>query len=250
MRRLLIFLAFMFIVLTVLLGLGFNRLVDGTLRPWAESRTATALQAEVRLDRLELKWGRLELTGVQVTRPGELRLRVEQVEVRFSFAGLWRRRLDAVVVRQPELEWQVTGADGGEPVLWPSQPPLQVGAWTVEDGRLLLVLGQDRLLLRQLEAAGNLDSPFTVNASALLGSEPGEALACSGHGLWEGRPELTITSLLWSGNSLLQAPVTITPGSESFEVILTLAQLDDVAATRLLASSSVRPPGRRNWPGG
>jgi len=244
MRRFLIYLGFTLIVLAALLGLRFDRLVDGMLRPWVVTKAATALEGEVHLDRLELGWGRLELTGVQVARPGEFRLRVARVAVRFTIAGLWRRRLESVAVRQPDLEWVGTGVADGGPALWPPQPPLRVGGWTVEEGRLLLTLGRDRLLLRQLEAAGNLDSRYTLEAAAVLGSEPGMALAFSGHGIWEGRPQLTITDLLWSGRSLLQAPVTITPGAESFEVTLALEQLNDAEAARLLAALDRQPP----WP--
>jgi hypothetical protein len=98
--------------------------------------------------------------------------------------------------------------------------------------------------LRQFEAAGSLDSRYTVAAAALLGNEPGVALALSGHGIWEGRPELTVTDLLWSGRPLLQAPVTLVPGAESFEVTLALAQLNDTEAARLLAALEREPP----WP--
>ena len=244
MRRLLIFSGFIVIVLAVLLGLGGNRLIDEMLRPWAVTRAALALNAEVRVDRLALHWGRLELSGVQVTRPGELHLKVERVVVDFSFAGIWRRRLDAVTLHQPDLEWDVTGAGGEKAVPWASQPPLRVRAWTVEAGRLLLTLGKDRLLLRQLEATGNLDARFTVAAAARLGKEPGEALALAGQGNWEGQPELTLTSLLWADRSLLQAPVTLVAGAKSFEVVLALAQLDDTEATRLLAALDRAPP----WP--
>ena len=140
MRRFLIYLGFTLIVLAALLGLRFDRLVDGLLRPWVVTKAATALEGEVHLDRLELGWGRLELTGVQVARPGEFRLRVARVAVRFTIAGLWRRRLESVVVRQPDLEWVGAGAADGGPALWPPQPPLRVGDWTVEEGRLLLAL--------------------------------------------------------------------------------------------------------------
>lgn len=244
MRRLLIFLGVTLFALAVLLGLGFERFVDGMLRPWAVTKAATALDGEVRLDRLELGWGRLELTGVEVARPGEFRLKVERVVVRFTFAGLWWRRLESVAVRQPDLEWVGAREAPGGPVLWPSRPPLRVRDWTVENGRLLLALGKDRLLLRQFEAAGNLDSRYTVEAAALLGNEPGVALAFSGHGIWEGRPELTITDLLWAGRPLLQAPVTLTPGAESFEVTLAMAQLNNAEAARLLAALDREPP----WP--
>jgi hypothetical protein len=156
-------LGFTLIALTVFIGLNLDRLVDGMLRPWAVTKAATALEGEVRLDGLELGWGRLELTGVQVARPGEFRLKVEQVVVRYTFAGLWGRRLESVAVRQPDLEWAGGGAAGGEPFAWPSQPPLRVGEWTVKEGRALLTLGKDHLLLRQFEAAGNLDSRYTVS---------------------------------------------------------------------------------------
>ena len=244
MRRLLIFSGLILIALTVLLWFNFDRLVDGELRPWAVTRAATALNADVRIDHLELNWGRLELTGVQVTRPGELRLRVDGVVVHYSLAGLWGHRLEKVAVRQPELEWEITDAGEAKVASWPPQPPLRVGDWTVEDGRLLLTLGKDRLLLRQLAAAGNLDAQYTVTANASLGNEPGEALALSGHGSWEGQPDLTITSLLWAGRSLLQAPVAIAPGAKSLEVALALAQLDDAEAARLLAALDREPP----WP--
>lgn len=242
MRRLLIFFGLILIALSVFLGFNFDRLVDGELRPWVVTKAATALNADVRIGRLELNWGRLELTGVQVTRPGELRLKVEGVVVHYSLAGLWGRRLEEVVVRQPELEWELTDEGEAKAASWPPQPPLRVGGWTVEDGRLLLTLGNDRLLLRQLAAAGNLDSQYTVTANALLGTAPGEALALSGHGSWEGPPELTITSLLWAGRSLLQAPVAIVPGAKSLEVALALEQLDAADAARLLAALDREPP--------
>jgi hypothetical protein len=244
MRRFLLIVGFTLIALAALVGLNFDRIVDGMLRPWAVTKAATALDGEVRLDRLELGWGRLELTGVQAVRSGEFRLKVERVIVRYTFAGLWQRRLESVAVRQPDLEWEGAAAADGGSALWPRQPPLRVGDWTVEEGRLLLPLGKDRLLLRQLEAAGNLDSRYTFEAAAVLGSEPGVALALSGHGIWKGRPELTITHLLWSGRSLLPAPVTLTPGAESFEVTLALAQLNDAEAARLLAAFDREPP----WP--
>ncbi|HXV20699.1 MAG TPA: hypothetical protein VD811_06895, partial [Desulfuromonadales bacterium] len=244
MRRLLLTIGFTLIALAALVGFNFDRIVDGRLRPWVETQAATALQGEVHLDRLELDWGRLELTGVQVARPGEFRFRVERVVVRYTFAGLWQRRLESVAVRQPDLEWEGAGRAGGGPVFWPPQPPLRVEDWTVEEGSLLLALGKDRLLLRQIEAAGNLDSRFTLEVAALLGKEPGVTLAFAGHGIWEGRPELTITDLLWSGRSLLQTPVTLAPGAEAFEVTLALAQLNDAEAARLLAALDRAPP----WP--
>lgn len=244
MRRFFIFLGLTLLALAILAGLGSNRFADEVLRPWAVAKAATVLTSEVRLDHLELGWGRLELYGLQVARPGDFRLQVAQVTIGYSFFSLWQRRLEAVAIRQPDLEWDLTGGEEGEAAPWPQQPPLRVGSWNVENGRLLLTLGEERLLLRQLEATGNLDSPYVIAASARLGNEPGEALAFSGHGTWEGQPELTLTRLLWSDRPLLQAPVTVAPGAKTFEVGLGLEQLDDAGATRLLAALDRKPP----WP--
>lgn len=226
------------------LWLGFDRMLDGVVRPWLVSRAAAVLEGEVRLDRLELGWGRLEVAGAQVARSGEFRLRVEGVTIRFTLAGLWRRQLEEVAIRRPELEWEGGGAAGGEPHLWPSQPPLRVDAWSVEDGHLLLTAGKERLLLRQLAARGGLDTRFTVEVAAVLGVEPGVALAFSGHGRWEGRPELTITELRWEGHPLLQEPVTLAPGAESLQATLAMEQLNAAGASRLLAALEREPP----WP--
>lgn len=244
MRRFAIILGLTLIALAVLTGLGIGHYADELLRPWVVTKAATALAGEVRLDRLELGWDRLDLYGVEVARRGEFRLKVEQVTVHYSLFRLWQRRLKSVAIRQPELEWDLTGVDEGEAAPWPQQPPFRVGTWNVEGGRLLLALGKDRLLLRQLEATGNLDSRYTVAVTARLGNEPGEALALSGHGTWEGPPELTLNKLSWANRSLLQAPVTVTPGGKSFEVDLALAQLDDTEAARLLAAVDREPP----WP--
>jgi translocation and assembly module TamB len=248
MRRLfkylgLALLAFL-LVLTVLLGFGFDRLIDGQLRPWAATKVAATLNGEVDIDRLELGWGRLELTGVVVARPGEFRLRMETIAVRYTITDLWRRQLASVIVRQPDLEWEAAGAAAAEPVAWPVQPPLWVAEWRVEDGRLLLQAGENRLLLRHFEAQGTLANRFATEISAVLGSEPGVPLALTGHGQWEGRPELTITELRLSGHALLQEPVTVAPGVESFSLALALEQLDDVEATRILAALDRQPP----WP--
>lgn len=231
-------------ILAVLLGFGFDRLVDGRLRPWVAVKAAVTLNGEVHIDRLELGWGRLELSGVQVARPGEFRLRVAAVVVRYTFVGLWRRQLESITVQQPELEWEAVGAAGEEPAAWPSQPPLRVANWCLEGGRLLLHSGENRYLLRELEVRGTFDSRFTVEAAAVLGSEPGVPLAVSGQGLWEGRPALTITDLRLSGRSLLQEPVIVAPGMESFGVTLAMAQLDDAEAARILAALDRQPP----WP--
>lgn len=236
MRRLFLIMGLTLVALAVLIWFGGARFADRVLRPWAVTRAATALAGEVGLERLELGWGRLELAGLQVVRPGELRLQVQQITVRYTLAGLWQRRLESVVIRQPELEWQNTGKPRGEPTPWPQQPPLQIADWRVETGRLLLNLGKDRLLLREVEAKGNLGTGYRIEAAAVLGSEPGVALAIAGDGRWDGRPELTLTQLLWSGRALLQTPVTIAPGVKALEASVSLARLDDAEVARLLTA--------------
>jgi len=250
MRRLFKYLGIAFLVLfgiiAVVLGLGFDRLVDGKLRPWAAMKAASTLNGEVHIDRLEIGWGRLDLTGVQVARPGEYHLRVETIVVGYTFIGLWRRQLESVIIRQPDLKWKATGAAGEEPLVWPSQPPLRVTEWSVEEGRLQLRVGENRLLLRNFGAQGTLDNRFSTEISAMLGSEPGVPLAITGQGQWEGRPELTIADLRLSGHSLLLEPITVAPGVESFSIALALEQLDDIEAARILAALDRQPP----WPPG
>jgi len=234
----------LFTILAVFLVIGFDWLVDEKLRPWAATKAASSLNAEVNIDRVEIGWGRLDLTGVQLVRPGEFRVKVEGIAVRYTLVGLCRRQIESVTVRQPDLEWQATGTDVEEPLVWPSQPPLRVARWTVEDGRLLLTRGEDRLLFRQFAVRGTLDTRLAVELTSLIGSEPGVLLAVSALGQWEGRPELTITELHLSGRSLLQEPFTVAPGVESFGITLAIVQLDDIEAARILAAFDRQPP----WP--
>lgn len=236
MRRFFIILGLTLIAFAALVWFGGERFADKVLRPWAVTRAATVLAGEAGLDRLELGWGQIELYGLRVARPGEFRLQVEQITVRYTLAGLWQRRLESVAVRQPELEWQDTGKPRGEPSPWPQQPPLQIGAWSVAAGRLLLTLGKEHLLLRQIEANGSLGASYRVEAATVLGNEPGVTLAIAGDGRWDGRPELTLTRLLWSERSLLQTPVTIAPGIKALAVSVSLARLDDAEIARLLTA--------------
>lgn len=217
---------------------------EGVLRPWAETKAAALLAGKVHLDHLEFGWGRLELHGLRIERPGELHLAIERVTVRYTPTGLWRRRLEAVALHQPDLEWRASGKDAKEPAPWPEQPPLQVGTWAVTAGRVLLDINQEQLLLRQIEATGSLGASYQVEVAAELGPEPGVAVAASGHGRWDGPPELTLTHLLWAEHSLLQTPVTIVPGAKTLEASISLARLDDTAVGQLLTALGRHSP----WP--
>lgn len=243
-KYLLLTLIALFSMFAVLLAISFDRLVDEKLRPWAATKAAASLDGEVNIDRLELAWGRLDLIGVEISRPGQFHLKVASIAVRYTLIGLWQSRLESVIVRQPDMEWQTTGAGGEEAMVWPSQPPLRVAQWTVEDGRLLLIWGEDRHLFRHFVARGTLGSRFAVEMACLLGNEPGVPIAVAGQGQWEGRPELTINDLRLSGRSLLLEPVTVAPGVASFGATLALAQLDNGEAARLLAAVDRQPP----WP--
>jgi len=235
------------VVMTALIGgIVFDRLVDEVLRPWVVTKAATSLGSEVDIDSLVLGWGRLEAVGVRLERPGELRLRVDEVIIEYNLTGLWNRRLKMIAVRRPELEWKAAGEPGKQPLQWPPQPPVLVREWKIEAGRLSLKFGKNRLLVGKLAARGMFTDRLTVEAEAVLGSGPGVSFGLSATGSWEGRPELTITALTLSGDPLLREPVTLSPEVETFAVSLSLPQLDAAEAARLLSVLDRQPP----WPPG
>lgn len=244
MRRFFLYLGFVAVLLSLAVWLGFDRLVDGVVRPWVVTRASGAMKAEVSLDRLEIGWGQLELAGLHITRPEEFSLKVDQVNIHYSFTGLLQKRLDLLTIRHPDVRWEGTAKSSQDTTPWPLKPPLRIASWSITEGQLLLPLGNELLKLHKLEAAGHLDDRYTVDASVLLGDDPGVPMALSGLGSWEGHPELIITSLHWSGTPLLDSPVTLAPGGNSVEITLTRPELDDAAAARLLAALKQQPP----WP--
>ena len=228
------------------LWLAADRLLDGIVRSWLTAKAAVELDAEVGLERLAYSDGRLRLTGLSLARSGELRLDVAAIEVKFSWTGLLQRHIDELLVREPQLVWSAPEQETAkEPTLWPQDPPLEIDAWSIENGRVELAWGARKFLFDQLAAEGGLGQQFPFALSALCGMAPATPLRLAGHARWQDGPAITLDELSWNEKNLLVQPVTLAPGpDQAIGAQLSLTQLDDVQLGRLLTSLGEPVP----WP--
>ncbi len=228
------------------LWLAADRLLDGVVRSWLTARAAVALDAEVACERLAYGDGWLHLTGLTLTRPNELQLDVAAIDVKFSWAGLLQRRIDELVVREPQLIWTASEQQAAEEqAIWPEDPPLGIDTWRLENGRVELTFGARNFLLDRIAAEGGLDRQFPFAISAITGTAPALPLKLTGNARWEDGLTLTLDELSWDGKNLLAQPVILAPGSDqTLGVKLSLAQLDDAELGGLLTSLGEPVP----WP--
>ncbi|MBE0576003.1 MAG: hypothetical protein IH613_08915 [Desulfuromonadales bacterium] len=228
------------------LWLAADRLLDGVVRPWLTARAAAELDAEVGLEKLAYADGSLRLTDLTFVRPGELRLEVAAIDVQFSWVGLLQRRINELVIREPQLIWTAAAQEAAaEPATWPQDAPLSIDAWRLENGRVELSWGDRKLLLDQLAAEGGLGRQFPYAMTANVGIAPAVPVSLVGNAVWQDGLALTLDELSWDEKNLLAQPVSVTPGADmALGTKLTLEKLDDAQVGELLVALGEPVP----WP--
>lgn len=214
-------------------------LAGHVLRPTLVRLVEYALDAEVRLARMELSSSRLTVAQLAITRAEAFTINVAEVDIRFSLSGLWLRRIDAIRLQQPrvELAGLLLPSDGSSSG-FPTSPPFEIALLRINDGALTVNLEDQRWELGDLRLDLHGTHRPRFEASAQLGGEPGFPLLLAGEGSWEEHPALTISRFDWDGIPLLDAPLRFQLDSAGASVSgrarlprLNRAELERVAKT-------------------
>jgi hypothetical protein len=217
-------------------------LAGHVLRPALIGLVEHLLDGEVRLARMELSSSRLTVAQLAITRPEAFTIHVAELDIRFSLAGLWLRRIDAIRLHQPRVELagllppSNKGSSG-----FPAAPPFEIAFLRISDGALTVNLEDQRWELGDLHLDLHGTHRPRFEARARLGGEPGLPLLLAGEGSWEEHPALTISRFDWDGTSLLEAPLRFQLDSAGASIAgrarlprLSRAELERVAKTLAL----------------
>ena len=183
-------------------------LAGHVLRPALIRLVEYALDGEVHLARMELSASRLTVAELAIARPEAFTIHVAELDIRFSLAGLWLRRIDAVRLHQPRVELAgLLPPSGEDSPGFPAIPPFEIALLRISDGALTVALEEQRWEIRDLRLDLHGTHRPRFEASARLGGEPGLPLVLAGEGSWEERPTLTIGRFDWDGTPLLDDPL-------------------------------------------
>ena len=214
-------------------------LAGHVLRPALIRLVEYALEGEVRLARMELSSSRLTIAELAITRPEAFTINVAELDIRFSLAGLWLRRIDAIRLYQPRVELAGLLPPANEDSSgFPASPPFEIALLRISDGALTVNLEDQRWELGDLHLDLHGTHRPRFEASARLGDDPGLPLFLAGEGSWEEHPALTISRFDWDGTPLLDAPLRFQLDSAGASVAgrarlpqLSRAELERVAKT-------------------
>ncbi|HKJ05523.1 MAG TPA: hypothetical protein VJ974_08005, partial [Geopsychrobacteraceae bacterium] len=117
-----------------------DQMLNGLVRPPLESIAAGLLDAEIYIDRLHWTGSGLEINALQLTSP-QMNGRVPQITLNFTWASLWDRQFNEVLISSPQLA--LTPSAGrksapGQPLQLPTQLPLQIERLQLSDGQLTI----------------------------------------------------------------------------------------------------------------
>lgn len=244
-RSLLLLLLTAFLAVTVLVPIFPDRLLQ-SLHPWLERVASDRLDARVSYDRLTLGRGWVAVDALRLEREGSLRVEIPRLTARWTFAGLWGRRLEAVVLEEPDVSLRLTG-EPRAPL--PPEPPLAIGELTVSDGRLQIEVDKRRFRLRELAVTGALahDAPFRL--AGRFGEGAGLPLQAAGTFTWGEPPAVTLEEVAWDARPLLASPLTIrlpTAGTAA-EGGVQLDRFDDRQLALILAALQLPSPLPEGW---
>ncbi|WP_429886379.1 hypothetical protein [Geoalkalibacter halelectricus] len=197
-----------------LVALWQNRtpLLNTYLKPYVEERLGAHLEAQVRIERLELEKHHLRIGGLTLEKPGRYRLFVLGLSLDFSAQRLRRGEIDGLRLFKPELFLDLAGfAAPEEPVSTRfSRPPLNLDLLRIAGGRVEVLVGERLMVARDLELEfrglpeGDFDLALILDDARLL------ALRAAGRLDWEDFPEIRVTTLDLDGHSLLpNAPLRV-----------------------------------------
>jgi len=233
---------------------GFEQLTKNVVRPWIGAKFGEALSGTGELGGVEIHGRRVVLTDLRGWKAGEFRLLIPEIEIQYSWGGIISFRLDRVEIKNPQLHWEKTpgtvagqtpeaDSAGGQEE-FPERPRFGVRELVISQGRITTVVDGNRFVVKSINFQGGIGPRFDIRVSALMGEEDTVPLGLEGHGVWEKRPEITLTDVTWSGRSLLKRPVTIAPGMDTFGAALGLDRIDDELVGHLLGAFQKAPP----WP--
>ncbi|MDT8440719.1 MAG: hypothetical protein RQ723_03545 [Desulfuromonadales bacterium] len=226
-----------------------EQLVTRIVRPWLVARLAQELAADVRLERLSVAWGEIELAGLAVKRD-TFDLHLAEAVVRFDWPGLTQFSLTALTLRQPQVHLRLdqnSPPTDPQPAGFAASAPLTIEHWVIEDGELQLSWPDNRSLRIPVAGSGRIGAVADFALSGRVTDHAGTDFRMTGRGLWQHGIELTLEEFAWDGRLLLAEPVTFrTEGTGPLAGRLTLSELADHEVVPLLKVFGYPPP----WPAG
>lgn len=177
------------------------------VRPWLEKAAGSALEAEVRIERISPTDGGLLFVNIAIRRDdGTFAAVIPELATDFTPAGLLDHRLQSVLLKRPELS--LVPADKGNLPSFPERPPFEIEALQVADGKMAIRTPNGPVLLRTVELQSRGTQPIDFHLTAIVGEEKGQPLLLAGKILWRKGLTLTLEQVHWQKKPLLTSPLT------------------------------------------
>lgn len=231
-----------------------DRILNDLLRPQLESTTAKALAAEVRIGSLLWSAEGLDLNKLSIRIPGSGQLTVAKIATEFTLASLWQRRLTAVHILRPQLEFtpptsktespQAQQTPPGQRPL-PEKLPLAIDSLTVSAGGLILAQAERSIQLHAIDFSGSLQEQAPFQLTALLGTDDRHPLAVAGSITLNDRPALTLDRLEYQQRPVLSQPLSLLfsgSGLQQGGGTLNIAHFDQQQLDDILGALEINNP--------
>ncbi len=216
--------ALIILVLFTLLGwacwLYAEQILNELVRPQIEQAITQQLAAEVKIASMAWTEDGLRVNSLSIQRSDDLLLTVSQLEIDFTFAGLWQRRLDKVQLIAPQLRIAPAKdkpVSGKSPAALPDKFPLSIGSLTLVNGDLLLQLAERQIRIREIDFSAALDADLPFKLSALIGESDSQAITVNGRLKLAPQATLDLENIQLNAQSLLAKPLSLSVSSAGLE---------------------------------
>ncbi|MCW8859289.1 MAG: hypothetical protein OQK97_06260, partial [Deltaproteobacteria bacterium] len=160
----------------------------------------------------QMNWSKkgMEVHDLQIsTRQGTFV--VPGAAVNFTLASLWQRRLNELLISDPQLEFNPSPEQenpANTSLTFP-ELPVSIELLTISGGRLDINTATRQLHFHQLNFTGTLQPQSRFSLSAFVGSGEQQPVAIVGMLQFSPQQNLTLERLSWQGQQLLKDPLSL-----------------------------------------
>lgn len=246
-RRYWLLLTFLLLIVALVGGVGLlsGPLLEPVVKPRLVALVAERLQGRVELERMELHWDSLQLSGLHVVKGEELELTAPHLRVVWNWTDLWRKQLALLEIDEPTILTRQAGSKpaGQEPVTWRGLP-LTVEQVTVHNGRVQVNTSDRHFSFSNLDVTLPLGVAGLLQAQTMVGSNQIPLHLCGAVTVAE-QLHLRLDQLSWGDEQLLEAPLELgwAPGSGAgAEAALSFYDLSQKTLSRWLTAFDLSLP--------
>lgn len=184
-------------------------LLNDFIRPRLVSLAAERLAAEVTVGSLSWRQGALQIDDLLLQRPAQYRLEIPRLRLELNLGDLLQRRLTALTIESPFLQWQQGESSAAPSGGFPAEPPLNLRRLTLRQGRISYRQADTELNFRGIDVELRTEDRIRFQLQAVLAADKDIPLQMAGEADWREGLQLTLLRLNWADRSLLAEPLSL-----------------------------------------